>query len=216
MTVLLAVLAAVAALLAWPPGLPVRAPVPRLRMTPWRPGGAAARRGAELEWLEACVAELRAGGEPLAALVLSASSVGRPVVPAACAAVRAGGDVVAALRADAGGSELLRGVAACWEVAHDSGAGLAEALLTLADSARETERARRELHAGLAEPRATAVVLAALPVLGLLLGALLGADPVSWLLGSPSGLAVLGLGVGFEVLGASWAWRIAVSLEGEL
>jgi tight adherence protein B len=101
-------------------------------------------------------------------------------------------------------------------VAEGSGAGLASALVSLADSARAAERVRRELHAGLAEPRATAMVLAGLPLLGLLLGTALGADPLSWLLGSSAGRVVLCLGLGLELLGAWWAWRIATRLEAQL
>ena len=86
----------------------------------------------------------------------------------------------------------------------------------LADAARETERVRRELQAGLAEPRATAVVLAALPALGLLLGSMLGADPVHWLLSSRLGVLVLVTGLALEAVGAWWAWRIASSLESQL
>jgi tight adherence protein B len=132
---------------------------------------------------------------------------------AASAAARASGDVPEALRADPRASDLLRGVAACWEVAEGSGAGLASSLTTLADSAREVQRVRDELRAGLAEPRATAVVLACLPLLGLALGSLLGADPLAWLLGSPGGAAVLATGAALEVVGSWWAWRIAASLE---
>ena len=101
-------------------------------------------------------------------------------------------------------------------MAQGSGAGLAAALLSLADSARAAERVRRELHAGLAEPRATAVVLAGLPLLGLVMGTALGADPLAWLLGTVAGRAVLALGVLLEVVGAWWAWRIAVRLESQL
>jgi Flp pilus assembly protein TadB len=39
---------------------------------------------------------------------------------------------------------------------------------------------------------------------------------VSWLLGSAPGRVVLVAGAGLEVLGAWWAWRIAVRLEAEL
>jgi tight adherence protein B len=132
------------------------------------------------------------------------------------AAARAGADVGPALLADGARSETLRGVAACWEVASGSGAGLGASLTVLADAARETERVRRELQAGLAEPRATAVVLAMLPGLGLLLGSMLGADPLHWLLGSRLGPVVLVAGLALEAVGAWWAWRIAASLEAQL
>jgi tight adherence protein B len=211
----LALLAVGAVVLLLPPRLELRA-APHVRAPDWRPGQAAARRAAELEWVESLVAELRAGSDPRSALVISAAATPRPVVPAALAAARAGAEVADALTADAVASELLRGVAACWSVAEGSGAGLASALVSLADSARAAERVRRELHAGLAEPRATAVVLAGLPLLGLLLGTALGAEPLSWLLGSSAGRVVLCLGLGLELLGAWWAWRIATRLEAQL
>jgi tight adherence protein B len=110
----------------------------------------------------------------------------------------------------------VRAVAACWEVAHGSGAGLAASLSALADASRESERVRRDLRAGLAEPRATAVVLAGLPVVGLGLGAGLGADPFAWLLGTGAGVVVLALGILLEVVGVAWSWRIVSSLEADL
>lgn len=213
--VLLALAAAAVVALLRPPHLGGRR-MPAVRGPAWRPGLAAARRAAELEWVESVVAELRAGADPVGALVAAESAAPRPVAPGALVAVRSGADVAAALERDAGVGTLMRGVAACWSVAQGSGAGLAAALLSLADSARAAEAVRRELHAGLAEPRATAVVLAGLPLVGLAMGVALGADPLSWLLGTTAGTAVLALGIALECVGAWWAWRIASRLEAEL
>lgn len=211
MTALSAALVAVAVLL--PGSRRLRLPRPSAAALP-RP---AVRRTShalgELAWVEALVAELVGGRDPASALLaVPESSV---VCPGAVAAARTGADVAVALRREAS-SSLVRGVAACWEVAQGSGAGLATSLGTLAESARETERVRGELRAGLAEPRATALVLAALPALGLLLGTMLGAQPLGWLLGSPMGIAVLAGGLGLEAVGTWWAWRITVSLEASL
>ena len=208
---LLPLLAVAAALLLWPPRITVPAAlvgrVSRLRMPAWR------AEPDELAWVEALVAELSGGRDPASALV--AASRATSTSPEAVAAARTGGDVVAALRASAR-SPLTRGVAACWEVAQGSGTGLAASLATLADAARETERVRSELRTGLAEPRATALVLAALPALGLLLGSALGADPVHWLVGTLPGRFVLAAGLALEAVGAWWSWRITVSLEAAL
>ncbi|MDA8436767.1 MAG: type II secretion system F family protein [Actinomycetales bacterium] len=213
MTAYLPLLAFVATLLAVSPPAWFRVPqeFPRL-LVPTHPVRRS-RHPDELAWVEALVAELGGGRDPASALV--AASASYDVCPAAVAAARGGGDVATAL-ASADASALVRGVAACWEVAHGSGAGLASSLATLADAARETERIRGELRAGLAEPRATALVLAALPGLGLLLGSALGADPWHWLLGSTPGLVVLTAGIALEGLGTWWAWRITVSLEAGL
>lgn len=213
--VLLAAAAAGVVLVLWPPRL-AGVGLPEVRGPAWRPGRAAARRAAELEWVESVVAELRAGADPAGALVAAEAAAPHPVARRAAIAVRSGGDVADALTDDAAGSPLMRGVAACWTVAEGSGAGLAAALLSLADSSRAAERVRRELHAGLAEPRATALVLAALPFVGLAMGVALGADPLAWLLGPTPGHAVLALGLGLEAVGAWWAWSIASRLEEQL
>ena len=185
----------------------------------WRPPAparrgrraAAARRTAELEWLDALTAELVAGSDPASALASVAAS--EAVCPRAVAAARTGGDVASALVADGAASPALRSAAACWEVAAGSGAGLAASLAVLADAARDDERVRAELEAGVAEPRATALVLALLPAVGIALGAGLGAQPLAWLLGAPLGRVVLLVGLVLEAVGAVWAWRIATSLE---
>jgi tight adherence protein B len=212
---LVAALVAVAVLVAWPPSTTLTMRV-HDEVLPRR-GRARRRRAAELEWLEAVVAELSAGRDPGAALV-SAAALGDAlqVCPRATAAARAGADVVPALRADGTRSAAVRAAAACWDVAASTGAGLAASLTVLADSLRETERVRAELVAGLAEPRATAVVLACLPALGLALGSLLGAEPVQWLTGSSWGLAVLAGGLALELVGCLWSWRIARRLEAGL
>jgi tight adherence protein B len=207
----LPVLAAIAALLAWPP----RVVLPRRVLAMASRARMPSRRDNpdELLWVETLVVELGGGRDPASALV--AASAAASVCADVVAVARTGGDVAAALRR-AAGTPLTRGVAACWEVAQGSGTGLAASLATLADAARETERVRAELRTGLAEPRATAVVLAALPLLGLLLGTALGADPVQWLLGSAIGRLVLLAGLALEAVGAWWSWRITVSLEAAL
>jgi len=202
--------------------VPSTSPVQRAgrRLLPplqWQRRSGAERRRAELEWVEALAAETRAGRDPASAAVAAGSAApASPAVVLATAAAAGGGDVAAALRTEASASDLVRAVAACWEVAHGSGAGLSASLTALADAAREGERVRRDLRAGLAEPKATAFVLAALPLVGLGLGAGLGADPLSWLLGTAAGRLVLGVGLILEAVGALWSWRIVRALEADL
>ncbi|WP_233565774.1 type II secretion system F family protein [Cellulomonas sp. PhB143] len=64
--------------------------------------------------------------------------------------------------------------------------------------------ARDERDAAFAGPRATVRLLLCLPLVGVLLGAALGASPWGTLLGGGVGSAALLLGVGF--LGAGWWW----------
>ena len=67
---------------------------------------------------------------------------------------------------------------------------------------------RRAVEAELAGPRATAGLLAVLPLGGLLLAAGLGADPVHQLLHTPLGAACAVLGVGLDLLGLAWTARL--------
>ncbi|MFG3525721.1 type II secretion system F family protein [Streptomyces sp. NPDC047917] len=160
----------------------------------------------------AVVGELRAGHEPGQALLVALR--GTEVMGAAeagvVAAARFGGDVPGVLTQAARepGLDGLAGVAACWRVAVDGGAGLAAGLDRLEDALRAERRRREELRAQLAGAWSTVAVLALLPVVGLGLGAALGADPLRVLLHTPAGLACLVTGGLLEVAGLCWAARI--------
>ena len=93
------------------------------------------------------------------------------------------------------------------------GAGLADALDRLVAQDRRSEEVRRQLDAHLAAPRATARMLALLPLLGLLLGFAIGGDPLGWLLGTPLGWACLVLGLLLIAAGLGWATRIVARTE---
>ncbi len=162
----------------------------------------------------ALAAELRAGQPPSAALLISAGSP--PVWPSTLAALRLDSDIPEALRVDAQAHPMLRSLAACWEVGSASGSGLAAAVHRLAEASRAAEEVRGELEVQLAGPRATARTLATLPLIGLLLGVLMGADPVGWLLGSALGLGCLAGGAVLTGLGILWTSRIAAGVERQL
>ncbi|HEX6887131.1 MAG TPA: type II secretion system F family protein, partial [Candidatus Nanopelagicales bacterium] len=132
------------------------------------------------ELLSGLAAELAAGQPPGAALEAAARACRTDPCPRARAAARTGGDVAAALRQDAHapGAEGLAALAACWEVAAHSGAGLEQAVRRLADGMRATREARAQLDAEVAAARASAKLLAALPLFGVALGQWLGADPL--------------------------------------
>ena len=170
------------------------------------------RSDAALAALVALAAELRAGLPPHVALVHASTTVW----PTAISAVRLDADVAAALRQDAAHTPVLRSLAACWEAGAAAGSGLADAVDRLATSHREAERIRGELEVQLAGPRATARMLSGLPLIGIALGMLLGADPVGFLLGSPVGLGCLVTGVVLTAVGMWWTNRIAARVEAQL
>lgn len=176
------------------------------------------RRGDAVVALCAALAgEARAGRQPGEALTRAALDSGglgeaRAVV---LAAARFGGDVPGAL-ADAArqpGADGLLGLAACWRVAVDRGAGLAAGLDRLEGALRAERDQRADLRAQLAGARSTSVMLAGLPVLGLLLGTALGADPLRVVLHSTAGLGCLLVGAVLEGAGLWWALRIVRGAE---
>ncbi|MEV7418714.1 type II secretion system F family protein [Streptomyces sp. NPDC089919] len=162
-------------------------------------------------------AELRAGAHPGRALTAVLRSGGGRLggTDAVLAAAAFGGDVAGALRAAARepGAAGLAGMAACWQVSVDGGAGLAAGLERLERGLRAERDQSESLRAQLSGARATAVVLALLPGVGLLLGTGLGADPLRVLLHTPAGFACLAAGAGAEVLGLCWVRRIVGAAE---
>ncbi|WP_433455944.1 type II secretion system F family protein [Streptomyces sp. CA-142005] len=160
----------------------------------------------------ALAGEVRAGRQPGEALLRAARDSGGlgEAQAAVVAAARFGGDVPGALTAAARqpGAEGLLGLAACWRVAVDQGAGLAAGLDRLEAALRAERDQRADLRAQLAGARATTVLLAVLPALGLLLGSAMGADPLHVLLHTGAGLGCLAIGSAFEAAGMWWAVRI--------
>ncbi|MFI7006067.1 type II secretion system F family protein [Streptomyces sp. NPDC050145] len=177
---------------------------------------AAERRGdAVIRLCELLAGEVRAGRQPGAALTVAVRESGAPGGAAVVAAARFGGDVPGALGSAAAepGAEGLYGLAACWRVAVDRGAGLAVGVDRLADALRAERDQRAELRAQLAGPWSTSVMLAGLPVCGLLLGSLLGARPLRVLLHTGPGLGCLVVGGLLEAAGLWWAVRIVRGAE---
>jgi tight adherence protein B len=181
------------------------------------------RAGAVTALCSAVAGDLRAGLAPHGALAGALGREGWPdrseLAEAAVlllAAARFGGDVPAALRSAAvqPGAEGLAGVAACWQVAVDGGAGLADGLDRIAAALRAEQAEREDLRAQLAGPRSTAVLLALLPAFGVLLGTGFGADPLRVLLRTPAGLGCLLAGALLEWAGLAWTRRIVRSAEG--
>lgn len=159
--------------------------------------------------LGALAAELSAGRGLDDALV--ACRPAAQLWPRAVAAARAGGDVAAALVQDDAPA-----LAACWRVAGSSGAGLAAAIAGIAAHERDASAVRTRLAAELAAPRASARMLAALPLVGLTMGVLMGAEPLDFLLGSWPGRGLLLAAGLLTVGGLAWSGRIVRSVERQL
>ncbi|MBW8482913.1 type II secretion system F family protein [Actinomadura sp. PM05-2] len=115
--------------------------------------------------------------------------------------------------ADEPGAEGLRLLAACWQVCAERGGALATVLEGLATALRAEEAQRQEVATQLAGPRATARMVALLPLMGLGLGAALGAHPLAFLLGTPPGWGCLVAGTALDLAGLLWTRRLARNAE---
>ncbi len=175
----------------------------------------AAEEGATLQAaLDVLVGELGVGAHPVRAFhVAAAESVGAVAASLRAVAARArlGADVTAGLRAAACSSALPAQwdrLAVCWQLASDQGLAIATLMRAAQRDIAERQRFSARVTSSMAGARATAAVLAGLPVLGVLLGQLIGARPLSFLLGGHGGGWLLVVGTTLACGGLLWSDRI--------
>lgn len=175
----------------------------------------AADEGRTLETaLDVLVGELRVGSHPVHAFDVAADETHGAVAAslrAVAARARLGADVAAGLRGAAGSSALpthWERLAVCWRLAADHGLAIATLMRAAQRDIAERQRFAARVTSGMAGARATAAILAGLPVLGVLLGQLIGARPLSFLLGGHAGGWLLVVGSTLACLGLLWSDRI--------
>lgn len=172
---------------------------------------AAAVRRALPDVLRLLAAEMHAGAAPADALTAAATAA-PPELAAHLGTVAAGAGLGIAV-ADSmipppAGADGLHALAAYWRVSADAGAGLADGVQRLAGGLAAEERCRAELDAQLAGPRASAAVLAGLPVVAMAMAAGLGASPLEFF-ATPAGTACLLVGGALDAAGLWWTRALA-------
>lgn len=161
-----------------------------------------------LEALGALTAELRSGRTVEAASADAARSC--PDEGAAEALVRAlrAPDLPLPPVTNGAFADALERIAAAVRLSGRTGCSLAAVLAAVEDDVRARLRHARELRTAVAGPRASAALLAGLPLLGLAMGGGIGADPWRVLTTTGTGQMLLVLGVALEVVGLAWTARL--------
>lgn len=165
--------------------------------------------------LSAMIAELSVGTAPERACAAAAADLAAApeavgsAIPGELARMAARAELGAGVVASgAGGEPGLRALADAWHAAAVHGLALADLLGALRDDLVARRDFAERTRAGLAGPRATALVLSALPLLGLALGEAMGARPVAVLLGTGLGGILLVIGVALTCCGVLWSEHI--------
>ncbi len=144
------------------------------------------------------VALLRAGSPPAAAWARGLD------VPTGADGVPEAGRLAEVLTEPRRTAAVLAGA----RLSRDVGAPLGQVLEAVADALVAEDEAAGERDAALAGPQTTARVLAWLPVLGVLLGAVLGADPVGTAADGGLGTAAVVAGTVSLAVGRWWTARL--------
>lgn len=164
--------------------------------------------------LEVLVGELRVGAHPVRAFEIAAREAAGTVaqaLSAVAARARLGGDVMSGLRTAAASSALEAEwgrIAVAWQMANEHGLAISVVMRTTAADIVDRQRFWAQMQANMAGARASAAILAALPVLGIFLGQLIGAAPMAFLAGGGVGGWLLVVGTVLLCAGLSWADRI--------
>ena len=111
-------------------------------------------------------------------------------------------------------TRAFQGLSAAWRRSEHHGVPLSDLADGLREDAVGRHAHRSSVSASLAGPRATMMILAALPLLGIGMGQALGASPVNFLFSGGLGGWVLLVGTALACAGVLWSQQILAKAEG--
>jgi tight adherence protein B len=158
------------------------------------------------EGLGALAADLRSGRSLDAATAAAVAACADEASGRALARAIRAPETEAAEEGDLG--QALHRISAGVVLSSRTGCSLAAVVAAVEDDLRARLRQRLELRSATAAPRASALLLAGLPVLGLAMGSGVGADPWSVLTTTGTGQVLLVAGVTLELVGVTWSRRL--------
>ena len=149
------------------------------------------------------VGELEAGSQPAVALLAAAEVAPSIAELGQAAGVAADGrDPSTVLAASPDPRVQVLGTA--WRLGSATGVALAAVLGRVAGDVAAAEEQRRAVGVALAGPRASATLMAGLPLLGIALGSAMGADPVRLLTTGHAGRLLCCSGILLDLAGVLW------------
>ena len=162
----------------------------------------------ELQFVFNLKSQLQAGVNQVDALRFAISRSPEFALPNTRQALTSEANLLPALHKDATEHNFLVNCANLLEISSNSGSSINGALTQIAQTLINRRKQEQLISTELASTKATVVVLAGLPILGLGMGLLLGTDSISWLLGSTAGRVCLFFGLGLELVGWLWIKRL--------
>lgn len=173
---------------------------------------ATARARATATLLGHLIADLEAGAAPGTALGRAAEEATAVpevtrLVHAAATHARRGHDPATVLADQEDLAELAE-IGKAWGLAQRHGMALTGLLRTQREQITQRLRHEAATTASLQGPQATALILSALPLAGIVLGSGMGANPVAWLLGGGLGGTLLMVGTALNCVGLLVAHEI--------
>ena len=128
-------------------------------------------------------------------------------------AIQKGENIQKSIQQDTNNDLTSNSFAQIWQTCETNGASLSPVLTKFNEQLQVEKELRQELESSLSGAKLSAIVLAFLPIIGVLLANFLGANSFNWIINSNVGKICLILGILLEILGVFWVKKIINNIE---